>query len=115
MSRQEHDAKRRAEKPWRAWYKTAAWQARRMGQLRKQPLCERCLKEGRTTAATIANHRTPHRGNATLFWQGELESACKRHHDADIHSEEMRGYSKAIGPDGWPIDPAHPANRPGGG
>jgi hypothetical protein len=68
--------KRRDEQPWRRWYKTSAWQRRRLAQLTAEPLCAICLKEGRVTAATVADHVTPHRGNADLFWNGPLQSLC---------------------------------------
>jgi hypothetical protein len=76
-----------------------------------------CLNEEppRITEATVANHRQPHKGDKRLFYDAtNLESLCKRHHDGDVQSMERKGYSDRIGPDGWPVDPAHPSNRPGG-
>jgi 5-methylcytosine-specific restriction endonuclease McrA len=97
---------------YRKLYKSARWRALRQQQLSRQPLCGRCLIEGKTTAATVANHRIPHKGDPALFWDSEnLESTCKRHHDSHIQSEERRGYSKAVDASGWPSDPMHPANR----
>lgn len=109
-----HDAKRRQQKPWRAFYKDPRWShpknGRRALQLKKQPLCERCLRMAprRFTPATVANHMKPHRGDAHLFWNGKLESLCKTHHDSDVQSEEAIGYSAEIGADGLPTDPKHP-------
>lgn len=81
-------------------------------QLTKQPLCERCLREGRITPATVVNHRTPHKGDLKLFFDpANHESTCKRHHDADIQSEERTGFSTTVADDGWPTDPRHPANH----
>ena len=100
---------------WRKLYDLPQWRGphgARQQQLRKQPLCERCLAEGRTTAATVVNHRTPHKGNLELFLDpANHESTCAEHHDSAIQSEERRGYSNAIGADGWPDDPRHPSNR----
>ncbi|CAH1670667.1 MULTISPECIES: HNH endonuclease [unclassified Chelatococcus] len=88
----EHDAKRREAKPWRAWYKRPAWQAAREAQFNRQPLCERCLAEGRLEPATVVNHRKPHHGDWSLFIDpANHESTCKPHHDRDIQREERRG------------------------
>lgn len=61
-------------------------------------------------AATVAHHRTPHKGNEMLFWHGELVSSCKQCHDSMYHMQEASGieYDTAIGHDGMPIDPKHP-------
>jgi len=107
-----HDARRRALKPWRAWYKSARWQALRLAQLSKQPLCERCWESGKVTAATVVHHRKKHEGNEVLFFDpANLASSCAPCHDATEQQIERRGYSTAIGVDGWPIDPNHPSNR----
>lgn len=84
----EHDARRREAKAWRGWYNLAAWQQRRDAQLAAQPVCERCEKAGRIVAATVANHRVPHRGDWDLFITGALESVCKRCHDSVVQAEE---------------------------
>ncbi len=63
-----------------------------------------CEAEGIATPATIANHKVAHRGDPELFWHGELNSMCKRHHDSDQQSIEKGGKPKQrIGMDGWPI------------
>jgi len=86
--RRAYDADRRSAAPWRNWYKLKTWLEKRAAQLRETPLCERCQAEGRITEATVANHKTPHRGNWDLFINGELESTCKPCHDSVIQSEE---------------------------
>ncbi len=54
----------------------------------------------------------PHRGDRKLFWDsGNWQSLCKKCHDKHKQREERRGYSAAVGADGWPSDPRHPANR----
>jgi hypothetical protein len=61
------------------------------------------------------SHR-PHNGDWNRFLLGELQSLCRDCHarkwatDAKGGKPEI-GYSREIGPDGWPIDPRHPANR----
>lgn len=84
----EHDVRRRRSQPWRAWYKTALWQQRRAEQLARQPLCERHLARGEVVAATVANHKEPHRGYWQKFAHGALESACDHCHNSDIQREE---------------------------
>ncbi len=105
------DRRGREADAYRAWYRTARWRKRRTAQLRENPLCAKCLNKGIVTAATVAHHLIPHRGDAALFWNGELQSLCAPHHDSNGQSEDRRGFSKEVGVDGWPIDPNHPANR----
>ena len=44
------------------------WQQARAGYLRKHPLCVECQSRGRTVAATVVDHKVPHRGDMTVFW-----------------------------------------------
>lgn len=84
-------------------YSTARWQARRKAQLQREPLCAMC---DRPTPATIADHIEPHKGNEAAFWQGELQSLCKLHHDstkAMLEKGKVRGCDR----DGTPLDPLH--------
>jgi len=81
-------------------------------QLQLHPLCVRCQAEGVMITATVVNHRVPHRGDWTLFSEGELESVCKPHHDQTIQREEHHGYSDRVDEDGYPVDPQHPFNKP---
>jgi len=91
-------------------YNTTRWRERRATQLRKQPLCEPCLRRGTVTAANTADHVVPHRGDAELFWKGELQSMCQSCHSAGKQREERLGYSTEVGADGFPNDPRHPFN-----
>lgn len=87
--RKAHDRKRGREQPWRALYKDPRWQRAREVQFAKQPLCERCLRAGHITGATVVNHRIAHRGDEVLFFDpSNHESTCKRCHDRDIQREE---------------------------
>jgi 5-methylcytosine-specific restriction endonuclease McrA len=110
-----HDERRRNEQPWRRLYKTARWQALRAAQLAKQPLCERCLakKPRRLTAATVAHHKIPHKGDEVLFFDpGNLASSCAPCHDETEQGIEARGYDLDVDPStGLPTDPNHPFNR----
>lgn len=102
----EYDARRRAERPYRAWYKTSRWRAIRAAQLLKQPLCERCQSRGIITAATVAHHRTAHKGDEALFFDPDnLASSCADCHDVDEQRIERGGRARqAVGEDGWPIE-----------
>ena len=110
-SKQRYDARR---EPWRKLYKTARWQRIRQQQLAERPLCERHLKRGRLVPATVVHHKVKHEGDVEIFFSGPFECLCKHCHDADAQQEERRGYSSAIGLDGWPVDERHPANAAAG-
>lgn len=115
-------------RPWRGLYKTAAWLRLAKAQKEREPLCATCLMLGRandgslTGAGTpqedrrrryvVADHKIPHRGDKALFFDPDnLQTLCPDHHDRDKQIEERKGYSERRGPDGWPIDPRHPANQ----
>jgi 5-methylcytosine-specific restriction endonuclease McrA len=89
---------------------TMRWRRVAKHQLREHPLCAFCLKRGTVTAASVADHIEPHKGDQDLFWNGALQSLCKLCHDSAKAQQEKRGYCTDIGVDGWPIDPLHPAN-----
>jgi 5-methylcytosine-specific restriction enzyme A len=108
MARQDHRSEI-AEK-WRAWYGTARWRATRQRQLATEPLCAFCKKDGQIAVATVCDHVERHNGDPVKFWSGPFQSLCKPHHDASKQREETAGYSTAVGLDGWPLDPRHPAN-----
>lgn len=97
---------------YRKLYGSRAWRLGRVAFLGQHPLCERCKANGRTTAATVVNHRTPHKGDLGLFFSWKnWEPTCKPHHDSLIQSEERRGYLKGSDAQGRPRDPQHPWNR----
>ena len=97
---------------YRYLYKTKAWRFRRLAFLECHPLCERCSKDGKVTAATVVNHRKPHKGDAALFFdEANWQPLCKPCHDGPTQQFERRGYTTEVGADGFPTDPNHPANR----
>jgi 5-methylcytosine-specific restriction enzyme A len=108
--RRAYDAKRRQDKPWRAWYKSPAWKVRRRDQLANHPTCHFCEAAGLTRIATVADHNPRHGGDWYQFFCGPLISICKPCHDSIKQSEESLGYSQRVGEDGWPLDELHPAN-----
>lgn len=103
------DARSKFAAEYRHLYKTARWKRRRLNQLACDPFCKRCAEESTLTPATVADHVTPHKGDLDLFYRGELQSLCAKHHNSDKQSEEKRGYSTRVGPDGFPVDDSHPA------
>ena len=86
------------------WYGTARWKRRRAEHLRAEPLCRMCMAEGKATAATVADHIEPHRGDQVKFWTGALQSLCAPHHNSDKALIEAGKPVSKIGDDGWPTD-----------
>ena len=87
------------------------WRKRRAAQLRLHPLCVFCMKSrGDITAATVADHITPHRGDPVLF-AGPLQSLCKFCHDSCKQELERSGFIRGSDLRGNPLDPAHAWNR----
>jgi 5-methylcytosine-specific restriction enzyme A len=93
------------------WYDQYRWTKRSRQQLREHPLCKKCLDRGWVAPAEVADHVVPHKGDYQSFWFGDLQSLCRNCHESVKKQEEGRGYSTEIGIDGWPTDPAHPANK----
>lgn len=82
---------------WRAGKTTAErgygsrWQEARKRHLSDNPLCVMCAAQGRVAAATVVDHRTPHRGDAELFWDSKRwDSLC-----ASCHSSEKQRIENA--------------------
>ena len=103
-----------SDAPWTKWYRHRRWKRIRLAQLAKEPLCRLCTASGKITIATIVDHVERHFGNADKFWGSELQSVCRPCHEGRKKFIESRGYDRAVGIDGWPIDPNHPANLPRG-
>lgn len=103
---------------WRNDKRTAAergygskWQKARASYLAANPVCCRCETNGRIVAATVVNHRVPHKGDRKLFWDRKnWEPVCKPCHDGTIQREERSGFVTGTGRDGRPLDPSHPWN-----
>lgn len=67
------------------------WQKAREGFLRSHPLCVMCEAVSRATAATVVDHKIPHRGDRALFWdKGNWQSLCAAHHSGEKQREENR-------------------------
>ena len=102
----------RKMKPWRYGKESSAargygsrWQKARATHLANSPLCVYHQQHGRTVAATVVDHITPHNGDQALFWNSlNWQSLCKICHDSIKAREERGTIGNAIGLDGWPIE-----------
>ena len=93
----------------------ARWRKARATYLQTHPLCERCKAQGRVKAATVVDHKQPHKGDTALFWdRNNWAALCLNCHNSAKQSEERLGYSKTVGIDGWPVDQRHPFYNCGG-
>ena len=69
------------------FYRSTAWRKLRAEQLRRQPLCECCLAQGRHTPAHIVDHIRPvNRGGAPLDLEN-LQSLCAACHNRKSGAE----------------------------
>lgn len=68
----------------------------------REPLCRFCAAHGRVTAATVADHIEPHRGDIAKFWRGELQSLCAHCHNSTKQAMEKSGRIKGCDTDGNP-------------
>ncbi len=51
-----------------------------------------CEAEGRIKAASVVDHRVPHRGDQALFWDPlNWQSLCRTHHNSDKKMAEGSG------------------------
>jgi len=97
---------------WKHLYNTKRWHRLRWHQLANSPLCVMCEKLGKRTPATVADHKTPHRGDEQLFFDpGNLQSLCKPCHDGAKQQLEKSGTLRGCGVDGLPLDANHHWNR----
>lgn len=97
-----------SKKSWHHLYKTKQWQELRGAQLRACPLCAYCRALNMDSAATVADHKKPHKGDLVLFFDPtNLQSLCKTCHDAAKQTLERTGVLPGCGLDGRPVDPAH--------
>ncbi len=100
---------------WHHLYNTRRWRKRRARQLAEHPLCRLCMeiRGGKVTAATVADHVVPHRGDPVLF-EGALQSLCQACHSGWKKAMETGGVVRGCDAEGRPLDPSHPWNMPGG-
>jgi 5-methylcytosine-specific restriction protein A len=96
---------------WRdEFYCRADWRRKSKRQILNHPLCAIHLKQGKAVKAEVVDHIEPHHGDLTKFLTGELQSLCRECHNKKW-ADDRRGYSTAVGADGWPLDERHPVNK----
>lgn len=65
------------------------WREARESFLASHPLCAHCEAEGRAEAATVVDHRVPHKGDQVLFWDvGNWMPLCAHHHNVKTATED---------------------------
>jgi 5-methylcytosine-specific restriction endonuclease McrA len=98
---------------YKRWYDLSIWRkSLRPAQLRRQPLCEYCLKRELTVVAQVVDHITPHQGDWSLFRDPDnLQSLCKSCHDGAKQAQERGSLLRGCGTDGLPLDPNHTWNK----
>lgn len=90
----------------------ARWQKASKGYLRKHPLCEFHRQKGLAVAATLVDHKIPHRGDMALFWdRNNWQGLCDFCHNSTKKIIEHRGVAPGADSTGRPTDPNHPWNR----
>lgn len=88
------------------------WKRARLVHLRAHPLCVFCERRGRITAATVVDHKVPHRGDERLFWdRNNWQSLCGTCHDGAKQAQDRGSGLRGADTDGLPIDPDHPWNK----
>ena len=71
-----------------------------------------CKSAGHMVEATIADHKTPHKGVAELFWNPRnLQSLCATHHSSSKARQEARGHTIGADASGLPLDANHHWNK----
>lgn len=79
-------AARAAYSPWRKWYNTERWRKLRIRIFERDDFtCQRpgCGHVEGNLSKLVADHRRPHRGDASLFWnEANLWTLCKPCHDS---------------------------------
>lgn len=65
------------------------WRKRAKLYLQENPLCAECEQQGILTAATVVDHKVPHKGDMSLFWdEDNWQSLCKTCHDRKTATED---------------------------
>lgn len=58
------------------------WQKASAAFLIENPLCVECLAEGRSVPSAATDHKVPHKGDMTLFWdRSNWQALCIPHHN----------------------------------
>ena len=80
------------------FYKRKHWRRARARKLNEQPLCQECLRRGRTTPAVDVHHKVKRTIDDSLSLDlGNLEALCKRCHAIESAKEREEGGRVASG------------------
>lgn len=72
------------------------WRKARAVYLFDNPLCVHCEQEDKITAASVVDHRIPHKGDNRLFWdRSNWQGLCKRCHDIKTATDDG-GFGREI-------------------
>jgi 5-methylcytosine-specific restriction endonuclease McrA len=90
---QDRNRYRYSTEPWRAWYGSQRWKRLRWAVcVRDLFTCQLCHRIAGRKGEAIADHKTPHRGNASMFWdEANLQCVCKSCHDSIKQAAERGG------------------------
>ena len=92
----------------------SAWTRAAAGWLKKNPWCVMCLIMRRRRKAKHVDHRRPHRGDWSVFWdKTNWQGLCDEHHSSTKQRQEggrRAAVASEFGADGLPTDPEHPWN-----
>ncbi len=84
------------------------WQKARATFLLSHPLCVDHEARGLVVAATVVDHKIPHRNDQRLFWdKSNWQALCKQCHDSAKQRFEKSGVIAGCTAAGIPIDPNH--------
>lgn len=88
------------------------WQNYRIRYLREHPLCADHRARGMLVAATVVDHKVPHRGNDELFWNPDNhQPLCAQCHSSAKQREERGGTKPGCDTSGIPLDAKHHWNK----
>ena len=88
------------------------WQKARATYLRLNPLCVICTKLGKTVAASVVDHITPHKQDQVLFWDSNnWQALCINCHNSYKQQLEKSGTIAGCDVSGKPLDPNHHWNK----
>lgn len=88
------------------FYSSTAWRRLRIIQLREHPLCADCLRDGRMTPATVADHKIPIKQGGAALDPSNLQSLCSSCHSRKSALEGSRWGLPRGG--GWQSLEPHP-------
>lgn len=65
------------------------WQRISKIYLRRNPMCVKCMHNGRFNPATVVDHIIPHRNRPELMWdESNFQALCKSCHDKKTWTED---------------------------